>query len=324
MNKAFNFNDKTATEVFSKLGFSLVAAALTMTIVPYVMGLFFKYVLPSLLLSKWSILVISELPLYLVGIPLAIYITKDLPGVESKQEKISGKAFIKYFAMCYTVTIIGNRIGSLLSKVMSGGKASNPLTEYTNEPGYISIVIFCIAAPVFEELLCRKLLIDKSIRYGEKNAMLLSAVAFALLHMNFFQFFYAFGTGLVFAYVYIRTQKLLYPILMHSFINILGGVLSPIVFSFSSVPELIQAYEQSNINLPLSSMVIELLILLYCLIVLSLLFGGLILIIRRRKIIFSNVFDGLSANQFRITFMNPGMIIFVVFCIVFFIKNLII
>ena len=44
--------------------------------------------------------------------------------------------------------------------------------------------------------------------------------------MNVFQFFYAFGLGLMFGYVYTRTSRLRYSVAMHMLINLNGSVLA--------------------------------------------------------------------------------------------------
>ena len=75
-------------------------------------------------------------------------------------------------------------------------------------------------------------------RYGEKTAIVFSALAFALFHMNLFQFFYAFGLGLIFGYVYTRTSRLRYSVLMHMLIDSIEEELDeakPILFAPSSV-----------------------------------------------------------------------------------------
>ena len=56
--------------------------------------------------------------------------------------------------------------------------------------------------------------------------MILSGVLFGLSHGNFYQFFYAFGLGVVFAYVYINTGKLRYTIIFHAIINFLGSIVA--------------------------------------------------------------------------------------------------
>ena len=83
-----------------------------------------------------------------------------------------------------------------------------------------------VAAPIFEEILYRKLLIDRVAHYGDKVAVILSGVLFGLSHGNFYQFFYAFGLGVVFAYVYINTGKLRYTIIFHAIINFLGSIVA--------------------------------------------------------------------------------------------------
>ena len=105
-----------------------------------------------------------------------------------------------------------------------------------------SILVMVILAPVLEEYIFRKLLIDRLSKYGELTAMLFSATVFGLFHMNFFQFFYAFGLGLLFAYIYTRTRNLLYPVLLHMIINFQGSVLAPWLLSSVDL-ELITALE---------------------------------------------------------------------------------
>ena len=70
---------------------------------------------------------------------------------------------------------------------------------------------------ILEEFIFRKMVIDRIWQYGEKIAVVTSALIFALFHINLFQFFYALGIGLIFAYVYLRTGKLRYTIIMHAF-----------------------------------------------------------------------------------------------------------
>ena len=50
--------------------------------------------------------------------------------------------------------------------------------------------------------------------------------------MNFYQFFYAFGAGLILAYVYLRTRSLRYPVLIHMIINFLGSAVPLFMMSY--------------------------------------------------------------------------------------------
>ena len=76
-----------------------------------------------------------------------------------------------------------------------------------------------------EELLFRKLLLDRVSVFGDRTAILLSGVVFGLAHGNFYQFFYAFGLGSIFAWVYLRTRRIRFSILLHVLINFCGSIL---------------------------------------------------------------------------------------------------
>lgn len=49
---------------------------------------------------------------------------------------------------------------------------------------------------------------------------------FGMAHGNFSQFFYAFGIGILWAYVYAKTGKVRYTIGFHMLFNLLGGVIT--------------------------------------------------------------------------------------------------
>jgi hypothetical protein len=96
-------------------------------------------------------------------------------------------------------------------------------------------------APIFEELIFRKFLIDRTYKYGERNAIILSGLMFGLFHTNLGQFFYAFIIGAIFAWVYIRTGNILYSMSMHLLINLLGGTVPILLLShvdISSISEM--------------------------------------------------------------------------------------
>lgn len=85
------------------------------------------------------------------------------------------------------------------------------------------IILLLIFNPVFEELLFRKLVIDRLAVLGSKGAMICSALLFALPHVysqGIAQMFYTFALGLVWAYLYIKTGKLWPAIILHSLSNI--------------------------------------------------------------------------------------------------------
>jgi hypothetical protein len=91
-------------------------------------------------------------------------------------------------------------------------------------PIWLVLVFPVILTPIMEELLCRKILLTRLLPFGEIPAILLSSIVFALLHGNLFQFLYAFGIGLLFAWIYLRTGRLGYCMLLHGILNAVGSL----------------------------------------------------------------------------------------------------
>ena len=83
-----------------------------------------------------------------------------------------------------------------------------------------------IMAPVVEELFSGSWSWIQAVGYGQKTAIIISGIMFGMAHGNFSQFFYAFGIGILWAYVYAKTGKVRYTIGFHMLSNLLGGVIT--------------------------------------------------------------------------------------------------
>lgn len=179
-------------------------------------------------MDTWLVLS-GSLPMYLVGTLICWFIVKDIdtPCRPHKQKFTAGQLVVA-FLVCIAIMYIGNIIGLTLMSILNGiqGKPlTNPVGELVeNLDTWVIILLMVIAAPVFEELLFRKFLIDRVAQYGDKTAIVMSGILFGLCHGNFYQFFYAFGLGAVFAYIYVNTGRLRYTIAFHAIINFLGSV----------------------------------------------------------------------------------------------------
>ena len=90
-------------------------------------------------------------------------------------------------------------------------------------------------APIFEELFFRRILAHQfSKRYGFNNAILLSALLFALAHVFSGQSIYQpLLLGVLFAYFYLKTKNIYLVILIHSLSNL---------FIYSTVQPLTKFY----------------------------------------------------------------------------------
>lgn len=81
-------------------------------------------------------------------------------------------------------------------------------------------VIFSVLLPaVCEELIFRRLLLDRLRPLGDVSAVFLSALAFSLFHSNLYQMLYVFVLGAFFAMVVLLTGSIRDTILLHICIN---------------------------------------------------------------------------------------------------------
>jgi membrane protease YdiL (CAAX protease family) len=157
---------------------------------------------------------------------------------------------------------------------------------------------------------------------------MLSAVTFGLLHMNLYQFFYAFALGLVFAYIYLRTGRLRYTAILHAVINFMGSVVAPWVLEIANVDAL-ASLDPTMPTEELLALYMDILpgmlaVLAYSLVLIGFFIAGLVLfIIRVRRLVWKAGSEQLPAKTaFRTIYCNGGMIAFMVFCLVMIVFNL--
>lgn len=261
------------------------------------------------------------LPQYLIALPLTLLILKQVPSEAPQQRKLSGKVFFTLLPICFCVMYVGNILGNLLSALLSGGGAENAVLDYAMDTNPVKILFMVILAPIFEELLCRKMIIDRTRRYGEKTAVVLSALVFGLLHQNLFQFFYAFALGYVFAYVYLRTGRLRYSIAFHCIINFMGGVVAPLLLSLLDPDTLMNLDPNASpeeLAVILSDILPGLLLYMgYALLLVGLSIAGFVLIlIKRKQMVWREAPQQLPKGQYAKTaYGNVGMIVYILLCL---------
>ena len=195
---------------------------------------------------NWVTYVGSGVPLYLIAMPIAVMLMGKSTVIETRKFDMKPGLFFKLLLMCLPMMWAGSVFGSMLSMVLSNGEATDRVADLAMQTNIWNVVFLVIVGPIFEEWLFRKQLIDRTRKYGEKTAILLSGLAFGLFHMNLFQFFYAFLLGLMFGYVYTRTSKLRYSTAMHMIINFNGGVLAPWVLTRVDLDQLEKVSEAAE------------------------------------------------------------------------------
>ncbi len=148
-----------------------------------------------------------------------------------------------------------------------------------------------IAAPIIEEFAFRKVIFSLFREYGFCVAAVVSAAMFSLMHQNFTQFAFTFFAGLIFAYAYERSGKLIYPILLHMLNNCYG-----VMESFYPLP----AWVSIGLNLALLAF-----------------FAVRAILFIRKKRTLSQLFDctGGESKKLGQFFRQPLVIIYAALCV---------
>ena len=154
----------------------------------------------------------------LLGIRVAGTIRKRLPARAPEVRRLSVADFLLCVMVAYGLWMLGVLAGNFPSFVV-------PLESLETQLGWYSAplwVLAIVAAPILEELVFRKFVLDRVGHLGEGIAVLSSALIFGLAHQNAGQFFLAFFLGLLFAKIYLRTGRIIYTMLLHFLINLTG------------------------------------------------------------------------------------------------------
>ena len=232
-----------ARRLFSRIGLAYAVLTLTLQAVAIAAQYLLLFLAPAVLSYWWINWIFSLVPLYGVALPVMWLILKKIPAAPHNQDYAVNRAailekpafhlghwmilLIIAFGCMTAGGLVGNIIMSILSAVMDYDYA-NALSEMVDSsPVWMTFFATCICAPLGEELLFRKLLIDRTRKFGDLPSILLSGILFGLFHGNFFQFFYAALVGMLLAYIYTRTGKYWWCVAMHAVINFIGSIVMP-------------------------------------------------------------------------------------------------
>ncbi len=222
---------KAARRSFSRVGFSIFTIFLLTSLAQSGLIIAASTWFPQIYTSEWGIWLLTFAPQYLLGVPVGLLLLRRVPAHPPEKQKLGGGRAMKFGFICIFLMYAGNLIGTAFTALMGviqGGTVVNPLISYVTGDNLVAqVLLMVILAPLVEEFVFRKQLIDRMGIYGGKTAVLRSALLFGLYHGNFSQFFYAFGLGLAFGYIYLNTGKLRYTVIAHMCINFLGGVIAP-------------------------------------------------------------------------------------------------
>lgn len=279
-------------KTISKVGSAYFTAIFLASAIQILCQLIFN----NIKISPWTF---AALPLYLFGFPAAYLILKKIPDCEqpAEKEKMPVLKFIKFLLIGYAFMYIGNLISMLISSLitaLTGKVLLNPVAAAVENTNVWATFFYTVLlAPLGEEYFFRYLPYKKLAKYGDKTYILITALLFSVFHMNIFQIIYAFLMGTVLGYMYARTRNMKYNILMHMIINFIGSIVSIFV-----------QYNETAASI-------------FGIVVIAVVISGLILlIINRKQAVFTPALEAYSENPVKDTFLNIGMMLFMILFII--------
>ena len=170
---------------------------------------------------------LEELAVYVLGYGPAILvlwlILRKLPKGTSPGMRMSVPVFLRTAVVSIgLIYLFGEATDYIISALewITGLPTGDLLQSAADSmPGWVFEITSDICAPVVEELIFRKILLDRLRPFGDMPAILISGLAFGLFHMNLYQFFYAAALGILFAGVVLKTGKIWHSMLLHAIVN---------------------------------------------------------------------------------------------------------
>lgn len=300
----------TSKQCFSHIGMAFCLLAVVTIATQSVLIALLHVFAPQAFQQTAYSLIIAFVPMYAVGVPVCARLLHRVPRMPSQQSKMGIKDFCKWLIICFGVMYVGSFIGQICVAIVGsfvGHTLTNSTSELISQSSVLTnTVVIALIAPIVEELLFRKLLIDRVRPFGERVAILLSGVMFGLFHGNFYQFFYAAGVGMVFAYVYVRTSRIRYSIFMHMIINITGAVLLPALLTGMGNANTLQGAIFASFAM----------LLVGCVVIASIGVGLYLLNQERKKIVLQRGICPIAPGwHFTTIVLNGGMIAFLGMCL---------
>ena len=208
----------------------------------------------SILKNPYYIFSVQVLSMYVIALPFFVLICRTgktklsaerIAAIKNEKRKSEMKIdeLVILFFISVAVMIFGGMISNAFTSFLSsilGHNIDNTTEELIeNSPIWLVIAVAVIIGPIVEEFIFRKIFIDTLSEFGRGYSIILSSVAFGVFHGNFSQVLYATLLGFILGYIYVKSGRLLYSVLMHVALNFFGTV--PTLLVSDSIKKLTDA-----------------------------------------------------------------------------------
>lgn len=313
---------KVSKKQFSRIGMTMFLATLILNGVQLLGGVI-GAMIPGVATNSDLLFLATMLPMYVIGFPLVFLLFKRIPThMEGEKKPMKLSQLLVAFLICYGCTYVCNLLATGLTAIIAAIKQSpveNVIaTVATNISPATNFLVMVICAPIMEELLFRKAIIDRTAHFGEGLSLLFSGLLFGLFHGNLVQFSYAFLIGMLFGFLYIKTRNIFYSIALHVGVNFLGSFVSTLILDVSGAMDILSITDQAEMMSAVMENIGGMAIYgLYSLLIIGMTIAGIVLFFVNRKKFQVSAGEVVieKGQRFKTMFLNLGMILYCIFWI---------
>ncbi|RPF43086.1 CAAX prenyl protease-like protein [Hydrogenoanaerobacterium saccharovorans] len=217
---------KTMKKAFSRIGWAMTALIAVTYATQFGLSRLMKYYIPQFLNNEVFWWILATIPLYIFGLGVLLLAVRGMPAAKMTEGKdLTAPQIGALTCITLALSVAGGIATLILNGILGlikGSPVADPSSTIENMSIIPTFLVVGIIAPVVEEYIFRGILIDKLRAYGEAICVFASAFLFSLLHGNSYQLISTFIIGAVLAYVTVKTNTIVYAILIHMSNNILA------------------------------------------------------------------------------------------------------
>ncbi len=159
-----------------------------------------------------------------------------------KPSSENAKTGVKWLPPCFVFNMVSSTIIAYVTSFLNSVGVSVPTSDFSiHKPSVAAVMIqilyVVILAPLFEEIIFRGLIIKMLSPHSKTAAVLVSALAFGLMHGNIPQAASAFATGLIYAIIALKCGSIVPTMIIHGLNNLIVNS-----------PELLEGLGIKNMN----------------------------------------------------------------------------
>jgi membrane protease YdiL (CAAX protease family) len=131
--------------------------------------------------------------------------------------------FLASYALSYVASFVSHFIAWVLEPVFGGGGLPDIFGEImprTSGQFIIMLIMVGFIGPILEEYIYRHLLLRPLRRFGDFQAVLITALLFGFFHGNFTQFLYTFAGGVIYGIVAVKANSVKPAVVLHIINNV--------------------------------------------------------------------------------------------------------